>query len=152
MPRPADLPQPAELHNRVATVVQQRQREVAEVNETLKRLQGEVGAAFGAQLGRGCGAGAGCRLASDCSGSHLPGCAHPAYLPRVLNYAPFTHSPATLKNPAQLSSHQGSLSALRRQLAAAQDEQGKLAEQLRTGLATAGEAAAAGDQISTQVG
>ncbi|KAI7835827.1 hypothetical protein COHA_010280 [Chlorella ohadii] len=85
-----DLPQPAELHNRVATVVQQRQREVAEVNESLKRLQGE------------------------------------------------------------LSSHQGSLSALRRQLAAAQDEQGKLAEQLRTGLATAGEAAAAGDHISTE--
>ena len=56
-PRHADLPQPAELHNRVATVVQQRQREVAEVNETLKRLQGEVGAALGEWLGRGCGAG-----------------------------------------------------------------------------------------------
>lgn len=40
---PADLPQPAELHTRVATVVQQRQREVADVNESLKRLQGEVG-------------------------------------------------------------------------------------------------------------
>ena len=52
----------------------------------------------------------------------------------------------------QLSSHQGSLSALRRQLAAAQDEQGKLAEQLRTGLATAGEAAAASEQLSTEVG
>lgn len=85
-----DLPQPAELHTRVATVVQQRQREVADVNESLKRLQGE------------------------------------------------------------LSSHQGSLSALRRQLAAAQDEQGKLAEQLRTGLATAGEAAAASEQLSTE--
>lgn len=63
---------------------------------------------------------------------------------------PLTMPPSN--KPAQLSSHQGSLSALRRQLAAAQDEQGKLAEQLRTGLATAGEAAAAGDQISTEVG
>lgn len=45
--QPADLPQPAELHNRVATVVQQRQREVAEVNESLKRLQGEVGCVEG---------------------------------------------------------------------------------------------------------
>ena len=37
------MPQPAELHSRVASVVQQRQQEVAGVNDTLKRLQGEVG-------------------------------------------------------------------------------------------------------------
>ena len=62
-------------------------------------------------------------------------------LPDLLPPLPLLHP-----SPPQLSSHQGSLSALRRQLAAAQDEQGKLAQQLRTGLATAGEAPPAGDE------
>ena len=85
----------------------------------------------------------------------MAGSSRAAWWPASLHCHP-EHKPwlAFASPPArpQLSSHQGSLSALRRQLAAAHAEQAQLSGQLRTGLATAGEAAAADAQLSTEVG
>lgn len=138
-PCSAELPPPAELRGRVQHVVSQREQEVRSLSDQIKELQGKVRGRRARESERSV------RRGGRPAPPRLPAAvcrASPAQ-PAPLHKPTQPHVPTLCRFLLQISAHDGTLAATRRQLEAAQAEQERCMAQVQSGLAASGGAAAA---------